>query len=492
MSGHGSNVSEVPTGVVPPVRVTPGLAVYVGTAPVGSGGDPASVNKPELLFNLAAAVAKFGPVTPSSEWGDWTLHEAIKAHFSAYGVGPIVCINVLDPSNNAHKGALVTEPLVLDDDGQAIVEVYGTDGPLYGVIGSTVVVKVAGVTKVLGTDYTVSFDATGRCVIARVESGSIADGAHITVSASYLNPAAIAAADIIGGYSAGAYTGIEVVEQVYPKTRLVPGLLLAPTWSETPTVAAALKTKARLINGCFRAHAFVDLSTDPGEIASPEDAPAWKSDNGYDKVDMTPCWPLVKNGDDVYHGATVLACVANLTDAAFDGIPYASPSNKDIVGTATVLDDGTEMFLGRDQANALNAQGIVTFLNGLNGWKTWGNRTGGYPGTTDPKDSFIAIRRMFNWFAATTILTTDRDVDQPGNKRLIDSVKGTMGTLINSLVAVGALVAGKIEFRKDENPVTDLADGKIVWHVTLTPPSPGEDLDFLVEYDPSALSALFT
>jgi phage tail sheath protein FI len=236
----------------------------------------------------------------------------------------------------------------------------------------------------------------------------------------------------------------------------------------------------------------VDLSTDPGEIASPEDAPAWKSDNGYDKVDMTPCWPLVKNGDDVYHGATVLACVANLTDAAFDGIPYASPSNKDIVGTATVLDDGTEMFLGRDQANALNAQGIVTFLNGLNGWKTWGNRTGGYPGTTDPKDSFIAIRRMFNWFAATTILTTDRDVDQPGNKRLIDSVKGTMGTLINSLVAVGALVAGKIEFRKDENPVTDLADGKIVWHVTLTPPSPGEDLDFLVEYDPSALSALFT
>jgi phage tail sheath protein FI len=99
---------------------------------------------------------------------------------------------------------------------------------------------------------------------------------------------------------------------------------------------------------------------------------------------------------------------------------------------------------------------------------------------------------MFDWIANTIILTTDVNVDEPGNRRLIDGVQGTISAFLNGLVAAGALVDGVIEFRSDENPVTDLADGKIRWHLTLTPPSPAEELDFVLEYDPSALSALFT
>ena len=44
-----------------------------------------------------------------------------------------------------------------------------------------------------------------------------------------------------------------------------------------------------------------------------------------------------------------------------------------------------------------------------------------------------------------------------------------------------------------ENPLTDLMAGKITLHVYLTPPSPAQEIDFVLEYDASyvesALSA---
>jgi len=99
---------------------------------------------------------------------------------------------------------------------------------------------------------------------------------------------------------------------------------------------------------------------------------------------------------------------------------------------------------------------------------------------------------MFNWIENTVVLTVQRDVDQPGNRRLIDSVVGTVQSFINGLIATGALVDGKIEFRTDDNPTVDLADGIIRFHLTLTPPSPAESIEFTAEYNPNALAALFT
>ena len=71
----------------------------------------------------------------------------------------------------------------------------------------------------------------------------------------------------------------------------------------------------------------------------------------------------------------MFACVCDVTDAANAGVPFASPSNKAVSATAAVNDDGDEILLDRSQANALNAQGIVTILNGFYGWRLWGNRT---------------------------------------------------------------------------------------------------------------------
>lgn len=487
--GHGVTVDEVPTGVKPPVRITAGLPCYFGTAPINSV-DLTNVNKPKVAYTLAEFEAAFGAL--SDDFDSWTLHEAAKAHFSVYSVAPIVCVNVLDPDSAYHVASATAESHQLVN-GEVQLQVYGgADEAMLGVIESTVVVKnLAAVTKVLGTDYTLAFDDDGFMVVTRLSTGSIGASDVLLISFDYLDPSGVTADDIIGGYTAGEYTGLEVIEQVYPALRLVPGFILAPKWSQTPEVAARMQTLAASINGSFKAMALIDLSTDPGEIASYADAAAWKTTNGYTSKFGIPGWPKNKNGDDVYNASTVIACVANITDAAHDLIPYASPSNKPVSGTSAVLDDDTEVLLTRPQANSLNDQGIVTLLNGFNGWRLWGNRTGVYPSNTDPKDAFIPIRRMFNWIGNTIILTTDANVDDPINRRLIDLVVGTISSFINGLVAAGALVDGKIEFRSDENSTTDLSDGKVTWHVTLTPPSPAQEMEFTLEYDPAALDGLF-
>ena len=139
----------------------------------------------------------------------------------------------------------------------------------------------------------------------------------------------------------------------------------------------------------------------------------------------------------------------------------------------------------------LNGQGVVTAIN-EGGWHVWGNRTSCYPGNTDVKDSFIPIRRMFCWLNNTLITTFWNKIDNPMNKRLISTIVDSANIWLNGLTAKGALLGGRVEFREDENTTTELMDGIIRFHVHLTPPAPARDIEFVMEYDPGYISALFS
>ena len=62
---------------------------------------------------------------------------------------------------------------------------------------------------------------------------------------------------------------------------------------------------------------------------------------------------------------------------------------------------------------------------------------------------------------------------------------------MNSLVAQGYLLGGRVEFLRAENPDTGLLDGASVFHVYLAAPTPNGDIEFKLEYDTSYLQALF-
>ncbi|MGI6436408.1 MAG: phage tail sheath family protein [Syntrophomonadaceae bacterium] len=474
---HGVGISEIPASIVPPARTSAGLPVVFGTAPVNLTSDPAPANKPVLCYSYKEAVEAFGY---SADWESYTLCEFIYSHFALFNVAPVVLVNVLDET--VHKTEVLSEAVAITAGEGKLKEL--------GVMLGTVVLKNETTPYAKDTDYTLAFDEDGYVVVSAVEGGGITEN---TVTATYtkLDPTAITASDIIGGIDVdtGAKEGLELINEVFPRYRLVPGQVLAPGWSHDATVAAVMKAKASNINGHFKAISLEDVPTDT--IKKYSDVAAWKNNNNYTSTYETVCWPKVKMGEGHFHFSTQLAGVICQTDSENEDIPYMSPSNKSLQANGAILADGTEVILGPEEAAYLNGQGIVTALNFIGGWKVWGNRTGCYPAVTDPKDAFIPIRRMFNWIGNTLTLTFWSKIDNPANRRLIDTVVDSANIWLNGLAARGFIMGGRVEFLQDENPITDLMDGILRFHVYATPPSPAREIDFIIEYDPQYLAGLF-
>ncbi|MBM7592255.1 phage tail sheath family protein [Brevibacillus fulvus] len=477
---HGVSGSEVSTSLLTPVEATASLPVVVGTAPVNlSTKDTPPVNVPVLCYSFAEAVANFGY---SDDFEKNSLCEVMDSHFRLFNLAPVVLINVLDPA--VHK-TTVPPTAVNVTKGIATVEVEG-------ILLESVEVQSAtepSVTYTRDTDYTLSFNDDGHLVVSVKTGGAIGNATSVLISYDMLDPSAVDSTDIIGGVdSNGNLTGLELVKEVFPRFGLVPGLILAPGYSQDPLVAAVMTAKASNINGVFNALALTDLPSDT--VKQYADAPAWKNSNNYTNSRQVPLWPMVAMGGKKYHFSTQLAGAIGATDAANSGIPYASPSNKALKANAAVLKDGTEVFLGLEEANYLNNQGIATALNFIGGWKTWGNFTGAFPAVTDPKDSLIPVRRMFDFVINSLILTYWSKVDDPTNKRLIETVTDGVNIWLNGLTSSGYLLGGRVEFRREDNPDTELMAGHIKFRVFLTPPSPAQSISFILEYDTSYLAAL--
>lgn len=477
---HGVYTSEVPTSIIPAVNSMAGLPVIIGTAPVHLATDRAEANKPVLCYSYAEAVQQFGFC---DDWKNYTLCEAIYSQFALYNVAPIVIINVLDPAS--HKESVSDTEIQLSEKKAKI------EAP---VLLDTLKVKKASAGEVLkqGTDYEVAYDEDGVLNLTVLEKGQVAGASSVWVAYDKLTPETVEKTDIIGGInpSDGNPKGLEAINKVFPMFGLVPGMVLAPGWSQDPEVAAVMRAKASNINSHFKAIVLVDVPTD--SVKKYTDVSQWKNQNNYTGEDMAVCWPMVKMGDKVYHMSTHLMGVLGQTDAKNDDIPYVSPSNKSAQINGTVLKDGTEVVIGPDEGAYLNGQGIITCMNFMGGWKLWGNRTGCYPANTDPKDAWLCVRRMFNWHAQTFIQTYWVKVDAPINKRLIQTVIDSENIRLNGLVADGALLGGRVEFREDENPTTNLLDGIIKFHTYLTPSTPARVIENVIEYDPSYFETLFS
>ena len=178
-------------------------------------------------------------------------------------------------------------------------------------------------------------------------------------------------------------------------------------------------------------------------------------------------------------------------DIENSGVPYESPSNKGFQCDRLILADGSDVLLTKAQADVLNANGICTAMNFINGWVAWGNYTACYPGNTDVKDYFIPVSRMFGWVGNTLIRTFWVKLDNPMNTVLRDSILSSANIWLNGLTGMGYLLGGRVEMLTSENPTTDLMAGIIRLHVYLTPPSPAQEIDFTLEYDVNYVTEAF-
>lgn len=475
---HGIRIEEQATSIVAPITGSAGLQVVIGTAPINLAKDPYSVtNVPLIAYSFSEAASQLGY---SDDFKKFTLCQSMDASFRIFNVAPIIFINVLDPKK--HK----------KDNTEASVNVVAKQAKLEedGILLDTLVVKDGATTLAKNEDYITSFTDDGKVLVSLIEGSSHAGASTLTVKSTSIDPSAVKAKDIIGGYDAATdkESGLELIRQVYPRFNMTPGLLLAPGWSQIPEVGIVLGSKCSEINGVFSCECVLDLDSSSTGAKKYSAVGEWKNKNGYTNKHSVVLWPQVKVGKKQYAFSAIFAALTAYTDASNDDVPNLSPSNKMAKITGLVLDDGTEVTLDQNQANLLNSQGVITAIN-VNGWRTWGNNTAAYPGVTDPKDRWFCCRRFFSWWGNSFIMTYFQKVDDPANYRLIESIVDSENIRGNSYVSQGKCAGARIVFEEKDNQITDILNGKIKFRQYLAPYTPAEDILNVLEFDPSMLAA---
>lgn len=470
---HGVSTRQVDTSVSTPVTADSGVAFVVGAAPVHAVGG--AVNDPIMCQSYAEAVTAMGY---SDNWKNYPICEAIYAQLKLYGVSPVVFVNVLDPAKHKKHTASKNYQIA---DGKILL-------PLE-VLKHTVTVA----SYTAGEDFDLFYEGE-NLVLEVIEGGGIRNEIkELTIEFDEVDPSMIAEKDIIGGFDTKTkkYSGLELIDKVFPKYGIVCDMILAPGWSHKPTVAAAMQAKAESINGVFHgAKALIDIDTTA--VTHYADAPAWKKkQNINDKAEIL-CWPMFGLGDMIFHASVHAAARMSVTDADNGGCPAESPSNKSLQIDRACLAEGTTILLDLDQANYLNSNGIVTALNFVGRYALWGNETACFPADTDVKNCFIPISRMFGWVANSLVRTYWSKIDKKMTRRLIDSIVDAANIWLNGLVAEEKLLGGRVEFREEENSIVALMAGKAVFHIYMTPPAPMKECEFVLEYDAETAKAALT
>jgi len=451
------------------------VQVVIGTAPVHLTADP-KVNVPILAHTLEEAKKHLGY---SKDFDNFTLCAAMKVTFEIYKVAPVVFINVLDPAK--HKTSTTKKELAVTAL-KAVSEVGG-------IITSTVKVKNSDGSKtyVKDTDYTLAYNEDGLLEVTIIADGQAKDETSIFLDYSFVDITKVSDSDVIGAYEAAtnSYTGIEVINQIYPMFSVVPSIISAPGFSHKNNIARALEAKAANINECFEAFCFLDV--DPS-LRDHTQVEAWKLANGYKSEFAYLSYLKYKKDGVIYWASTHNAAIMQKADAENSDVPSLSISNRGLQIDATVFDDGTEIYLEQSQANILNGAGIGTAINQA-GFKTWGNNTTAYPEKTEVKKRFVMSRRMFSYIGNTFITNFTEFVDRAIDYRLIEHVVVKENMRLNSLKAQGFIAEGSIEFREDDNPLETILDGKIQFITKLSTNVPGKEWINILEFNPNGILA---
>lgn len=470
---HGVSASKKATSISTPVIAASGIHFVVGTAPVQMVGG--KVNEVIMAQNYAEAVKQLGY---SDDWQKYSLCEEMYSAFQLYKISPVFMVNVLDPKK--HRTAVSSRSMTPEEN-QILL-------PL-----ETIADTIKVTDKEAGTDFD-TFYNDDNCVIEFF--GETPQTEAVEVEYSIVDPSQIDKDDIIGGYSVTTHktSGLELIDHCFPKYTTVPDIILCPNWSHDPEVAAVMAAKAENINGLFEAVAILDVDTTKETgVTHYSEVPEWKKKKNFMKEMEIVCFPKVALGSKIFNLSTQLAGSMSVTDNEEDfggGTPCESAGNKSLQADRMVLASGEEVIQDLQNANYLNENGIVTALNFCNGFVSWGNYTSCYPANTDPADYFYSINRMFRWVAKTTILSYWSRIDRRMTRVLIDSILQGVNDWLNGLTTDEKILGGRVEMNENENTTTALAAGHVKFHVYLTPPSPLQQLEFVLEYDLSYLKSL--
>lgn len=325
-------------------------------------------------------------------------------------------------------------------------------------------------------------------------------GAGVVLVVNVFNPdkhesvTDVTKADIIGGVDSvtGKRTGLQTFKDCYSLFGYFPKTIIAPVYCEDTAVVSEMQ----VICDKIRAIGIVDApvgTTVQDAIKGRGPQGTINFNTSSDRIVL--CYPHLKVYDSASDSNVLepysqrLAGVMAAKDV--DKGYHWSPSNTEIKGIIGVEKQLTSMINDpTSEVNTLNEAGIVTVFNSYGtGFKTWGNRSAAYPTSTNVTN-FINIRRTADILHESVEYSMLQFIDYPIDNGLIESITETVNSFIRTLIGRGALIDGKCTYNVDKNPVTEIANGHILFDVEFMPPVPAERITFESFIDIELLKSL--
>lgn len=466
--------------------------VYVGTAPVHTiAGGALNVNKPVLVQSIADARRLFGY---SDDWAQYTLCEAMHAHLDLNGVGPLVLINVLDPTT--HRKA--EDEIKSLTPGNGRIEMMNAES----IILDTVTVKTTAtppVTKIKGTDYAIAYDVARKTItIAELISGSLGTAA-LTITYREINATAVDNNDVIGSTDGtGLNKGIYAIKNVYQETCHIPSMLVVPGFSSVPDVHEAMCKNTINVNGHWNMYMRVDIPiTDNGTAITLATADTWKNANGYNKPNETVYFPLAKGTDGrVYHLSVLAAANLQQLLVAQDDIPYKTPSNTECAIIQNLYLGAGVTGRAYDDSlinNTLNKNGIASAAYAGGRWVIWGCHSADYNQSDGTQINVSETNRMMLYHVSNDFQNRrTRNVDKPLTSNDIATIVAEEQTRLDALVKIGAITFGECRLNAEGIARSDVMNGDYLFAFSITTTPLAKSLTALVNWVEDGFEVYFS
>ena len=472
-----------------------GVFVYVGTAPVHqlalASGESYPVNKPVLVNNIAEAKAAFGY---SDNWEKYSLCEAMHVHFDLNGVGPLVLINVLDPTKADHKNSTIVTTSKTPANGRIIIT------SAEDIILETVVIKTTDetpVTKEKGTDYNIAYNGDKKQIVIE-EIGTGLGTAALTVEYYTIKPSGVTATDVVGTTDGmGLNTGLYCIRDVYPLLGVIPSYLGAPGFSSNSTVHSAMYSVSKKVNGHWDVYMFADLPLMNGATPLTMDTIAtYKEGNGFNKENETVFFPLALGTDGKTYHISVLAA-ANFQGLLIqnDGVPFMTASNTAcaIIQNLYMGSGNTGRLYDDDIINKfLNSKGIASACFTAGRWCIWGAHSAQYSPDNKTEINVSEINMMMLYYVSNDFQGRRAlDVDKPMTPNDIKTIIAEEQTRIDALRSINALIYGEVRLNADAQAQADIVSGHFSFIFDLTPTPIATSLKAYVNWTDAGFETYF-
>lgn len=471
---HGVEVIEIDAGPRPIATVRSSVIGIIGTAP---DADAAAfpLNTPVLVAGSRREAAKLDLVGDRAG----TLPEAMDLIFDQAGA-VIVVVRVEDGLTDAETLANVLGG-VDSNNGQYL-----------------------GVQAFLGAESALGFSP--RILIAPGFTHTRREDAvtTITVTNGGSGYTSAPAVSFTGGGGGSGATATAVLGTGLAADEVVGVVITNPGagYTEAPVVvftggagtgAAATATAgttgnavvAELIGIAERLRAVI-IADGPNTVDA--DAIAYAGDFGSKRVYLVD--PQVIKVDEDGNNITAFAssCVAGLIAKSDNERGFWwSPSNQNIngiIGTARNID----FALGdaNSRANLLNESKVATIIR-QNGYRLWGNRTL----SPDAKWVFLSVVRTADIINDSLLRAHLWAVDRNITKTYVKDVVEGVNAYLRYLTTIGAILGGECYADPDLNTPDQIAQGKVFFDFTFTPPYPAEHITFRSHLVQDYISEIF-